>query len=1174
MPRASSKKTKTKLVEGVVERAVERAVENMGERVVESVVSVSVEGGVDKKSKSDPKVMKEYFRLQREHFLSNGPRIFLLMQIGAFYEIYAIRLSVGGGSGCIREDIYNPESLMGEFLELTDYKKMEKGQMFEGKEIVGAGFRDYQLDEILASLTQSGYTVVYYNQKATKKDGVQERELGGIVSPGTYVSGIEGEMGMGLGGKMIGKTTNHIMCIWLDICCRKKGKVLGGGEYQLNIGVSVMNIFSGQSFMLEYSKKIEIRWLEGGVLGYIYHPSLFDELERYVYTYQPNETLVIAPTMEGVDAVLDYTGLRNTCAMNHLLVDSGVVDSSSGTGGGSVAGGGVESGVISKQEKLMRCKKQKYIQAVLGSVFGEKVVSQCSEWDYYVMATRSFCYLMDFVAEHRPELIRNLSIPVFHNTTERVVLANHTLQQLNILEVEDAKGLLEVGGFGGGSGCNLKSVAGFLNRALTPMGKRRVQECIVSPTFSESKLEKEYAMIETMLSHEGVVDMIRENMRGIRDVERMSRQLLSGGICPGVLYSLYLSLEKIYSIETQLVAKMPKVWLEGVVDLIGGGMGGSGLGGGGDKLLKFISFRVDLEACKGVKSMNFSGEEPVIWNEEISRITREILEKESLFNEMMEKCNQMLGQDWIHLKKTEKGQWSLETTKIRGRQFQSKLEEVSGGSLGGFAGGVGGIEWLRELRVAKQGTSESMVCITSDELMRASSLRMDLLEKRNTYMAKLYQEFLSELYAKWYEKLIYYGKYMGVIDMLQCKAFLAREYHYCRPRIYGGGAVGILGGESNSSISSASDSDTGGEDSGDFRGGGSLIKVEGLRHVLIEHIQQHEIYVANDVSLGGDGGEEDGAGEGRGWLVYGTNAVGKTSFIRAVGIAVIMAQAGFYVPCSAFVFRPYRAIYTRILGNDNLFKGMSSFDVEMSELRVILREADSHSLILGDELCSGTEMESALSIFVASLEHLVSVKCSFLFATHFHEIVYYSEIEKMKKEGGIALKHLTVHYDAESGKLVYDRRLKDGAGTALYGLEVCKSLYLPVAFIDRAYEIRKKYGGYVGGRRMVYVDEGGGGVVGGGGGDDGSIMGGGGSVGGNSMIRLDDSPSVYNSQKIRGVCEKCRREMGEEIHHKVPQKMANARGMIVGERGGVFHKNHKANLMTLCHTCHLQEHGV
>ena len=71
-------------------------------------------------------------------------------------------------------------------------------------------------------------------------------------------------------------------------------------------------------------------------------------------------------------------------------------------------------------------------------------------------------------------------------------------------------------------------------------------------------------------------------------------------------------------------------------------------------------------------------------------------------------------------------------------------------------------------------------------------------------------------------------------------------------------------------------------------------------------------------------------------LVYGTNAVGKTSLIRAVGISVIMAQAGMYVPCESFVFKPYEHIFTRILGNDNIFKGLSTFAVEMSELRTIL----------------------------------------------------------------------------------------------------------------------------------------------------------------------------------------------------------------------------------------------
>jgi DNA mismatch repair protein MutS len=643
-----------------------------------------------------------------------------------------------------------------------------------------------------------------------------------------------------------------------------------------------------------------------------------------------------------------------------------------------------------------------------------------------------------------------------------------------------------------------------------------------------------------------VVDRIREGLRGVRDIERMSRQLLLGRLCPGVLYNLYISLEKIIVIQTHLVGKMPKVWQEGVMEN-SLGVGGGDLGG---KLLKYISFRVDLDACRGINTMNFVGEQPVIWNEDIEKMTREITEKEALFVQAMENCNSFLGQDWVHLKKTEKGQWSLEMTKLRGKQMQNKIDETvgEGGVLMRGNGGDGGeamnMNWIKGLRIIKQGSSESMVAVTNDVLLKASTERMEIIERRTNCMVKLYQEFLVEFCEKWYEVLIGYGRYAGVIDVLQCKAYLAREYHYCRPRLIDIEQKGDgKGGESSLESSEEElEEEKGGE-----------IRAKGLRHVLIEHLQQREIYVANDIFLG------EGSEEGRGWLVYGTNAVGKTSLIRAVGIAIIMAQAGFYVPSMSFEFRPYRAIYTRILGNDNLFKGMSSFDVEMSELRVILREANSRSLILGDELCSGTEMESALSIFVASLEYLVSVHSSFLFATHFHEIVYYSEIEQMKKSGDIGLKHLTVHYDAETGKLVYDRRLKEGAGSALYGLEVCKSLYLPVAFIDRAYEIRKKYGGGVGGRGRICITRGGGGE------DEGGEEG--------SMIRLEDESSVYHSRKIRGVCERCHQEMGEEVHHIVPQKKANQRGMIMGEKGEVFHKNHKANLMTVCHACHLLEHG-
>jgi DNA mismatch repair protein MutS len=246
------------------------------------------------------------------------------------------------------------------------------------------------------------------------------------------------------------------------------------------------------------------------------------------------------------------------------------------------------------------------------------------------------------------------------------------------------------------------------------------------------------------------------------------------------------------------------------------------------------------------------------------------------------------------------------------------------------------------------------------------------------------------------------------------------------------------------------------------------------------------------------------AAEANGILIFGTNAVGKTSFIRAVGIAIIMAQCGMYVPATTFTYKPYTAIFSRIIGNDNLFRGLSTFAVEMSELRVILKMADENSLVLGDELCSGTEMESALSLFSAGLVELHKKRATFLFATHFHEITRYDEIRALSR---MKLKHMSVRYDAAAQTLVYDRLLKDGQGTRMYGLEVCKSLYMEETFLELAYSFRNKY----------FPDKKG---------------------------ELQHKQTVYNSKKIRGVCEICKNEIAEETHHLSPQKHADKNGYI------------------------------
>ena len=244
-----------------------------------------------------------------------------------------------------------------------------------------------------------------------------------------------------------------------------------------------------------------------------------------------------------------------------------------------------------------------------------------------------------------------------------------------------------------------------------------------------------------------------------------------------------------------------------------------------------------------------------------------------------------------------------------------------------------------------------------------------------------------------------------------------------------------------------------------------------------------------------------------------------------------MAQSGLYVPCSEFIYKPYKYIFTRILGNDNIFKGLSTFAVEMSELRTILRLADENSLILGDELCSGTENTSAVSIFVAGIQKLTSFKSSFIFATHLHEIVNYEEITSLTT---VVMKHMEVIYDKQRDILIYDRKLKDGPGNSMYGLEVCKSLNLPDDFLSAAYNIRMKYNPEA-----------------------------------RSLLSLKSSH--FNSKKIMSLCEKCEKNMGSEVHHLQHQNDANEDG-IIKNKSSLFHKNNIANLMTLCEDCHSEFH--
>ncbi len=300
--------------------------------------------------------------------------------------------------------------------------------------------------------------------------------------------------------------------------------------------------------------------------------------------------------------------------------------------------------------------------------------------------------------------------------------------------------------------------------------------------------------------------------------------------------------------------------------------------------------------------------------------------------------------------------------------------------------------------------------------------------------------------------------------------------------------------------------------------------IDGLRHPLLEAQDRKIPYVQHSVSLGAEGVTRSA----QGWLLYGLNASGKSSLMRATGLAVLLAQAGSFVPATKMALSPFQSLHTRIINTDNLWMGLSSFAVEMSEMREIFKEAGPRSLVLGDELCSGTETTSATALVAAGIKGLLGRGAKFLFATHLHGLSQISEVSKNPK---LQIKHLHVEYDRLKDKLVYHRTLKDGPGSSLYGLEVAKAMRIPGDILEDAIRFRKQLAG------EAELSE---------------------SVG-----------SSWNSAVVRRKCQICGcTEAGDlEVHH-IRERHTTTTGRLAD--GSSVHA--QSNLAVICDSCHDEIH--
>jgi DNA mismatch repair protein MutS len=266
-----------------------------------------------------------------------------------------------------------------------------------------------------------------------------------------------------------------------------------------------------------------------------------------------------------------------------------------------------------------------------------------------------------------------------------------------------------------------------------------------------------------------------------------------------------------------------------------------------------------------------------------------------------------------------------------------------------------------------------------------------------------------------------------------------------------------------------------------------------------------------------------------GVLLYGINSSGKSSLMKSIGIATLMAQSGFFVSAAVMKFSIFDSLFTRIVSKDNLAKGLSTFAVEMLELKNIFNRSTVRSLVLGDEISHGTETLSGVAIVASAIKKLSNTRCLFLFATHLHQLSTMKEITSLDNVVDL---HLSVEYDEEQDKLLFNRVLQSGSGSSIYGLEFAKSLHMDSEFLEEANTIRK--------RLANDFDE--------------------------LELLVKKKTSKYNKELYVTKCIICG-AMAEDVHHISQRSLADSAGFI-----GHFHKDNKHNLIPLCKEHHNQIH--
>jgi len=615
------------------------------------------------------------------------------------------------------------------------------------------------------------------------------------------------------------------------------------------------------------------------------------------------------------------------------------------------------------------------------------------------------------------------------------------------------------------------SLFDIINKTQTAIGKRGLKSLLCKPFRNVADINNRYKISDSILAcnNENAISKI---LASIGDFERLHRKMSLQILNPHEFVRLHTAYESILRLNNVLIESNISHTSQNLVQQL-------------EEFMKKYTATFDISEMKQyslnevITLGNYFNKGCV---EELDIIQGKIINLEEALETIRQKLEQKLvsvkkrddGDNWIKLAYSDEG-YHFICSNIRLQLLKKKMEKE---------------EWSQYQ--VKQNTSNSR--LTSTELDVLSNQLINYRELFGKKIKNVYEEKLKEYYDQYCTLFKELKQFVELIDIAVSNVKCRKMYKYCKAEIL--------------------ECDAGDE---------SSFEAKELRHPIIERIKTDTRYVSNDIVLDKDN---------RGMILYALNSCGKSSLLRSVGLCVVMAQCGLYVPCSEFKLIPFESIISQVEMHDNLWKGQSSFITEIVGLRKILKVANNKCLVLSDELTKGTEVVSATSLFAASALSLEQKQSKFIFTTHLQDVAKLDMIKACKK---IRVCHLSVNI--QDDEIIFERKLKEGPCSELYGLEVAQALGLEKNLIEVAFNIRDCL------------------------------------VNRKSEI-VSAKKSRYNKKKIVDMCEICsyapvkKTDMPLDTHHIQFQCEADSDNFI-----GSYHKNSSFNLVVLCKKCHQEVHS-